>query len=191
MTELSERKTLIVVRAAGWERDRVASPSPARCVAVARTRPSLADLRPLTLRPIELRRLRPTLRVSCDRSISRAPGSDLLRAPIPGDGVAVHTTAGDLLGQLDTDVKIAFTWLREAPSHTNCQPASGRRIISGAALRLSPSAEGKGGGGAPRRKATQRFSLNRTQRGTARGLGITITTVMAPDDSLRRVCRQV
>jgi NAD(P)-dependent dehydrogenase (short-subunit alcohol dehydrogenase family) len=86
----------------------------------------------------------------------------------------VHQSWESFSVHWDTDVKIAFTWLREAL----LKPLSpGSRVIvvsSGAALKGSPLSGGYAGA-----KSTQRFIAEYAQGESLRaGLGITITTVM-------------
>src|ERR1700728_1018644 len=73
-----------------------------------------------------------------------------------------------------TDVKIAFTWLREALLQP-LQPGSRVVVISsGAAINGSPASGGYAGS-----KATQRFIAGYAQEESRRtGLGITVTAVM-------------
>ena len=73
-----------------------------------------------------------------------------------------------------TDVKIAFTWLREALLQP--LPPGGRVVVvsSGAAINGSPASGGYAGA-----KATQRFIAAYAQEESRRaGLGITVTAVM-------------
>jgi NAD(P)-dependent dehydrogenase (short-subunit alcohol dehydrogenase family) len=82
-----------------------------------------------------------------------------------------------------TDVKIAFTWLREALLKP--LPPGSRVVVvsSGAAINGSPASGGYAGA-----KATQRFIAAYAQEESRRaGLDITVTTVM-PRMTVRR-CR--
>lgn len=86
----------------------------------------------------------------------------------------------------NSDVKIAFTWLREAL--TKPLVPGGRVIVvsSGAALNGSPLSGGYAGA-----KATQRFIAQYAQSESDRaGLGITVTTVMPRMTPFGEVGRQ-
>jgi NAD(P)-dependent dehydrogenase (short-subunit alcohol dehydrogenase family) len=92
----------------------------------------------------------------------------------PGMGALQHQTWETFSVNWDTDVKLAFNWLREVL----LQPlAPGSRVVvisSGAALQGSA-----GGGGYSGSKATQRFLAHYAQEESDRaGLGITVTAVM-------------
>jgi NAD(P)-dependent dehydrogenase (short-subunit alcohol dehydrogenase family) len=84
-----------------------------------------------------------------------------------------------------TDVKIAFTWLREAL----LQPLPGSRVVvvsSGAAINGSPASGGYAGS-----KATQRFIAEYAQEESRRaGLDITVTAVMPRMTPLGEVGRR-
>ena len=82
----------------------------------------------------------------------------------------------------NTDVKIAFTWLREALLKP--LPPGSRVVVvsSGAAINGSPASGGYAGA-----KATQRFIAAYAQEESRRaGLDITVTAVHAQDDPVRR-----
>src|SRR5262245_22669815 len=85
-----------------------------------------------------------------------------------------------------TDVKIAFTWLREALLKPLLPGSRGVVVSSGAALNGSPASGGYAGA-----KATQRFIAIYAQDESRRaGLDITVTTVMPRMTPLGAVGRQ-
>src|SRR3954469_20935352 len=115
----------------------------------------------------------------CDSGVERfgpvpATGSDPGGRCQSGDAPASAPFVGDVIANWHTDVKIAFTWLREALLQP--LPPGGRVIVvsSGAAINGSPASGGYAGA-----KATQRFIAGYAhEEARLSGLDITVTAVM-------------
>ena len=177
MSDLSGRTTVVVGASRGLGRGiaRAFADAGAPVVAVARTAPALAEL------------------AASDGNI-RTEIADAADATVPGRLLdqyepevlllvaganpemrpLQHQTWETFSVNWNTDVKIAFTWLREALLKP-LPPASRVVVVSsGAAINGSPASGGYAGA-----KATQRFIATYAQEESRRaGLGITVTTVM-------------
>jgi NAD(P)-dependent dehydrogenase (short-subunit alcohol dehydrogenase family) len=177
MSDLSDRTTVVVGASRGLGRG-IASAfaeAGAPVVAVARTGPALADLATTS----------PNIRIEVADATDASVTSSLLDQYQPEVLILVAGANPAMRPLQDhtwdtfsvnwhTDVKIAFTWLREALL-TPLPPGS--RIVvmsSGAAINGSPASGGYAGS-----KATQRFIADYAQEESRRaGLDITVTAVM-------------
>jgi NAD(P)-dependent dehydrogenase (short-subunit alcohol dehydrogenase family) len=177
MSDLSNRTTVVVGASRGLGRG-IASAfaeAGAPVVAVARTGPALADLATTS----------PNIRTEVADATDATVTSSLLDQYQPEVLILVAGANPAMRPLQDhtwdtfsvnwhTDVKIAFTWLREALL-TPLPPGS--RIVvmsSGAAINGSPASGGYAGS-----KATQRFIADYAQEESRRaGLDITVTAVM-------------
>jgi NAD(P)-dependent dehydrogenase (short-subunit alcohol dehydrogenase family) len=177
MSDMSDRNTLVVGASRGLGRGiaRAFAQAGAPVVAVARTGPALAEL--ATTSP----NIRTEVADAADASVAPSlldqyepevlilvAGANPVMRPLQ------HQTWETFSVNWQTDVKIAFTWLREAL----LQPLPpGSRVVvvsSGAAVNGSPASGGYAGS-----KATQRFIAAYAQEESARaGLEITVTAVM-------------
>jgi 3-oxoacyl-[acyl-carrier protein] reductase len=176
MSDLSGRTTLVVGASRGLGRGiaRAFAEAGAPVVAVARSGPALAEL--ATGANI-------TTEVADAADAAAAPslldqyepevlilvaGANPVMRPLQ------HQTWESFSVNWHADVKIAFSWLREALLKP--LPPGGRVVVvsSGAALNGSPASGGYAGA-----KATQRFIAGYAQEESARaGLQITVTAVM-------------
>jgi NAD(P)-dependent dehydrogenase (short-subunit alcohol dehydrogenase family) len=144
-------------------------------VAVARTGPALAEL------AAESANIQTEIADAADPSVAckvldrYAPKVLILVAGAnPVMRPLQHQTWETLSANWNTDVKIAFTWLREALLKP--LPPGSRVVVvsSGAAINGSPASGGYAGA-----KATQRFLASYAQEEARRaGLDITVTAVM-------------
>jgi NAD(P)-dependent dehydrogenase (short-subunit alcohol dehydrogenase family) len=177
MSDLSNRTTVVVGASRGLGRG-IASAfaeAGAPVVAVARTGPALADLATTS----------PNIRTEVADATDATVTSSLLDQYQPEVLILVAGANPAMRPLQDhtwdtfsvnwhTDVKIAFTWLREALL-TPLPPGS--RIVvmsSGAAINGSPASGGYAGS-----KATQRFIADYAQEESRRaGLDITVTAMM-------------
>jgi NAD(P)-dependent dehydrogenase (short-subunit alcohol dehydrogenase family) len=177
ITDVPARTTLVVGASRGLGRGiaRAFAEAGAPVVAVARTGPALAELATTS----------PAIRAEVADAGDPAVAWRLLDQYQPGVLILVaganpvmrplqHQTWETFSVNWHTDVKIAFTWLREAL----LQPLPpGSRVVvisSGAAINGSPASGGYAGS-----KATQRFIAAYAQDESRRaGLGITVTAVM-------------
>jgi NAD(P)-dependent dehydrogenase (short-subunit alcohol dehydrogenase family) len=189
MTELSRTKTLIVGASRGLGRGIAIAfaQSGADVVAVARTGASLADLA-ATHPNVHIEVADATDPAVAWRQIDLHEPQVLILAaganPVMRE--LSHHSWETFSVNWNTDVKIAFTWLREAL----LKPlATGSRVVvisSGAALNGSPLSGGYAGA-----KATQRFIAQYAHSEALRaGFGITITTVMPRMTPFGEVGRQ-
>jgi len=176
-SDLAARTTLVVGASRGLGRGiaRAFAEAGAPVVAVARTGPALAGLATTS----------PAIRTEVADAGDPTVAWRLLDQYRPGVLILVaganpvmrplqHQTWETFSVNWHTDVKIAFTWLREAL----LQPLPpGSRVVvisSGAAINGSPASGGYAGS-----KATQRFIAAYAQDESRRaGLGITVTAVM-------------
>ncbi len=177
MSELSEKTVLVVGASRGLGRGiaRAFGEAGAPVVAIARTASELADLAAGSAN------IRTEVADATDATIARNllnkhnPAVLILVAGAkPGMGPLQNQTWETFSVSWHTDVKIAFTWLREVL----LKPLSpGSRVVlisSGAALFGSPESGGYAGS-----KATQRFIAEYAQEEAARaGFDISVTTVM-------------
>lgn len=177
MSDLSDRTTLVVGASRGLGRgialafDEAGAP----VVAVARSRPALDELATAG-KNIEVEAADATDATMAWHLVDRHQPQVLIvvAGANPVMRSLQHQTWETFSTNWHTDVKIAFTWLREAL----LQPLPpGSRVIvvsSGAAINGSPASGGYAGA-----KATQRFIAGYTQEESSRaGLGITVTAVM-------------
>jgi NAD(P)-dependent dehydrogenase (short-subunit alcohol dehydrogenase family) len=177
MSDLSNRTTVVVGASRGLGRG-IASAfaeAGAPVVAVARTGPAL----------VELATTSPNIRTEVADAADATVASSLLDQYQP-EVLILVAGANPVMRPLQdhtwdtfsvnwhTDVKIAFTWLREALL-TPLPPGSRVVVVSsGAAINGSPASGGYAGS-----KATQRFIADYAQEESRRaGLGITVTAVM-------------
>jgi NAD(P)-dependent dehydrogenase (short-subunit alcohol dehydrogenase family) len=177
MSDLSSRTTLVVGASRGLGRGiaRAFAEAGAPVVAVARTGPALAELAATSAN------IRTEVADAADATAAwslmdhYAPEVLILVAGAnPVTRPLQHQTWETFSINWHADVKIAFTWLREAL----LKPlAPGSRVVvvsSGAAINGSPASGGYAGS-----KATQRFIAEYAQDESRRaGLGITVTAVM-------------
>ncbi len=177
MTKLSEHTTLVIGASRGLGRGVATAfaEAGAPVVAVARTASALTELASAT------GGIEPEV---ADASHAATPGI-LIGRYRPGNVIVVagarppigplhHQTWETFSVNWNTDVRIAFHWLREAL--LSPLPPGSRVIVvsSGAALNGSPLSGGYAGA-----KATQRFITGYAQDEARRaGLGITFTTVL-------------
>ena len=175
--EVSGRTTVVVGASRGLGRGIAGAfaAASAPVVAVARSGPALAELAATS----------PNIRTEIGDAADPAVAWSLLDTYQPEVLILVaganpvmrplqHQTWETFSVNWHTDVKIAFTWLREAL----LQPLPpGSRVVvvsSGAAINGSPASGGYAGA-----KATQRFIAGYAQTESRRaGLDITVTTVM-------------
>jgi NAD(P)-dependent dehydrogenase (short-subunit alcohol dehydrogenase family) len=177
MSDLSDRTIVVVGASRGLGRG-IASAfaeAGAPVVAVARTGPAL----------VELATTSPNIRTEVADAADATVASSLLDQYQP-EVLILVAGANPVMRPLQdhtwdtfsvnwhTDVKIAFTWLREALL-TPLPPGSRVVVVSsGAAINGSPASGGYAGS-----KATQRFIADYAQEESRRaGLGITVTAVM-------------
>jgi NAD(P)-dependent dehydrogenase (short-subunit alcohol dehydrogenase family) len=177
MTGLSDRSTVVVGASRGLGRGiaRALGEAGAPVVAVARSGAALAELAATSANiQIEVADAAdPTVAWSIiDRyepeTLILVAGANPVMRPLH------HHTWETFSANWHTDVKIAFTWLREALLKP--LPAGSRVVVvsSGAALGGSPASGGYAGA-----KATQRFVAQYVQEESRRaGLDISVTTVM-------------
>lgn len=147
----------------------------ARVVAVARTAPALAELADSNPN------IATEVADAADATVAwnlidryEPPVLVLVAGANPVMRALQHQTWETFSANWHTDVKIAFSWLREALLKP--LPPGSRVVVvsSGAALNGSPASGGYAGA-----KATQRFIADYAQDEARRaGLGITITTVL-------------
>ena len=177
MDDLTGRTTVVVGASRGLGRGiaRGFAEAGGAAVAAARSGPALAELAAAT----------PGIRAEVADATDETAAWSLLDRHAPEILVLVagadfamrplqHHTWDSFSVPWQTDVKLAFTWLREAL----LKPlAPGSRIVvvsSGAAIKGSPASGGYAGA-----KATQRFIAGYAQEESrAAGLGITVTAVM-------------
>jgi NAD(P)-dependent dehydrogenase (short-subunit alcohol dehydrogenase family) len=177
MSDLSGRTTVVVGASRGLGRGiaRAFAEAGAPVVAVARTGPALAELATTS----------PTIRTEVADAADATVAWSLLDQYEPQVLILVaganpvmrplqHQTWESFSVNWHTDVKVAFTWLREAL----LQPLPpGSRVVvvsSGAAVNGSPASGGYAGA-----KATQRFIAGYAQEESRRaGLDITVTAVL-------------
>jgi NAD(P)-dependent dehydrogenase (short-subunit alcohol dehydrogenase family) len=177
MSDLSGESTLVVGASRGLGRGIATefADAGADVVAIARTEPALTELR--TTHPhIRTEIADATDEATALRLIDKyEPKILILVAGATPVMREVHRHTWDTFSaNWNADVKIAFTWLREAIAKP--LPPGSRVIVvsSGAALNGSPLSGGYAGA-----KATQRFIAHYAQSESTRAdLGITVTTVM-------------
>jgi 3-oxoacyl-[acyl-carrier protein] reductase len=186
MSDLSGRTTVVVGASRGLGRG-IAHAFAQAVVAVARTAPALAEL------AASGGNIRTEIADAADATVAGRlldqykPEVLLLVAGAnPEMRPLQHQTWETFSVNWNTDVKIAFTWLREAL----LQPLPpGSRVVvvsSGAAINGSPASGGYAGA-----KATQRFIAAYAQEESRRaGLDITVTTVMPRMSPFADVGRQ-
>ena len=177
MSDLSGRTTVVVGASRGLGRGiaHAFADAGAPVVAVARTAPALAELAATG------GNIRTEVADAADATVAwrlldqyepevliLVAGANPVMRPLQ------HQTWETFSANWNTDVKIAFTWLREALLKP--LPPGSRVVVvsSGAAINGSPASGGYAGS-----KATQRFIAAYAQEESRRaGLGITVTTVM-------------
>jgi len=177
VSDLSGRTTVVVGASRGLGRGiaRAFAEAGAPVVAVARSAPALAELAATTPG------VRTEVADATDETVAwklldrhepevlvLVAGADFVMRPLQ------HQTWDTFSVPWHTDVKLAFTWLREAL----LKPlAPGARVVvvsSGAAIKGSPASGGYAGS-----KATQRFIAGYAQEESRRaGLDITVTPVL-------------
>jgi NAD(P)-dependent dehydrogenase (short-subunit alcohol dehydrogenase family) len=175
--DLSGRTTVVVGASRGLGRGiaRAFADAGASVVAVARTAPVLAELAATSAN------IRTEVADAADTTVAWSlvdhyvpevlilvAGANPVMRPLQ------HQTWETFSVNWHTDVKIAFTWLREALLKP--LPPGSRVVVmsSGAAINGSPASGGYAGS-----KATQRFIADYAQDESRRaGLGITVTAVM-------------
>ena len=177
MSDLSGRTTVVVGASRGLGRGiaHAFAEAGAPVVAVARTAPALAEL------AASGGNIRTEIADAADATVAGRlldqyePEVLLLVAGAnPEMRPLQHQTWETFSVNWNTDVKIAFTWLREALLKP--LPPGSRVVVvsSGAAINGSPASGGYAGA-----KATQRFIATYAQEESRRaGLDITVTTVM-------------
>jgi NAD(P)-dependent dehydrogenase (short-subunit alcohol dehydrogenase family) len=177
MSDLSDRTTVVVGASRGLGRGiaRAFADAGAPVVAVARTGPALAELA-ATSANIETEvadAADPTVAWSLldhyePEILILVAGANPVMRPLQ------HQTWETFSVNWHTDVKIAFTWLREALLKPLPHGSRVMVVSSGAAIKGSPASGGYAGA-----KATQRFIAEYAQEESRRaGLGITVTAVM-------------
>jgi NAD(P)-dependent dehydrogenase (short-subunit alcohol dehydrogenase family) len=177
MNDLSGRTAVVVGASRGLGRGiaRGLAEAGAAVVAVARTGPALAELAATSAN------IRTEIADVADAATARrlldqyepqvlvlVAGANPVMAPLQDQTWETFSV------NWHSDVKIAFTWLREALRRP--LPPRSRVVVvsSGAAVNGSPASGGYAGA-----KATQRFIAGYAQEESRRaGLGITVTTVM-------------
>jgi NAD(P)-dependent dehydrogenase (short-subunit alcohol dehydrogenase family) len=177
MNDLSGRTTVVVGASRGLGRGiaRAFADAGAPVVAVARSGPALAELATASAN------IRTEVADAADAAVPpslldryQPEVLILVAGAIPVMGPLQDQTWETFSVNWHADVKIAFTWLREALLKP--LPPGGRVIVmsSGAAVNGSPASGGYAGA-----KATQRFIAAYAQDESRRaGLGITVTAVM-------------
>lgn len=189
MNDLSGRTTVVVGASRGLGRGiaRAFAEAGAPVVAVARTVPALAELAATSA----------NIRTEAANAADATVASGLLDQYEPEVLILVagatpvmhplqHQTWETFSVNWHADVKIAFTWLREALLKP--LPPGSRVVVvsSGAAINGSPASGGYAGS-----KATQRFIATYAQEESRRaGLDITVTTVMPRMTPLGEVGRE-
>jgi NAD(P)-dependent dehydrogenase (short-subunit alcohol dehydrogenase family) len=177
MSDLSGRTTLVVGASRGLGRGiaRAFAEAGAAVVAVGRTGPALAELAATSAN------IRTEVADAAEETVAGSLLDQyqpqvliLVAGANPVMGPLQHQTWETFSVNWHTDVKIAFTWLREAL----LQPLPpGSRVVvvsSGAAINGSPASGGYAGS-----KATQRFIAGYAQEESRRaGLDMTVTAVM-------------
>jgi NAD(P)-dependent dehydrogenase (short-subunit alcohol dehydrogenase family) len=177
MSDLSGRTTVVVGASRGLGRGIAGAfaEAGAPVVAVARTGPALAELATTSAN------IRTEVADAADATVAWSLLDQyqpqvliLVAGANPVMGPLQHQTWETFSVNWHTDVKIAFTWLREAL----LQPLPpGSRVVvvsSGAALNGSPASGGYAGA-----KATQRFIAGYAQDESRRaGLDLTVTAVL-------------
>jgi NAD(P)-dependent dehydrogenase (short-subunit alcohol dehydrogenase family) len=189
MSDLSGRTTVVVGASRGLGRGiaRAFADAGAPVVAVARTAPALAELASTA------GNIATEIADAADATVAGrlldqyepevlllVAGANPVMRPLP------HQTWETFSVNWNTDVKIAFTWLREALLKP--LPPGSRVVVvsSGAAINGSPASGGYAGA-----KATQRFIATYAQEESRRGgLDITVTTVMPRMSPFADVGRQ-
>ena len=189
MSDLSGRTTVVVGASRGLGRGiaRAFADAGAPVVAVARTAPALAEL------AASGGNIRTEIADAADATVAGrvldqyepevlllVAGANPVMRPLQ------HQTWETFSVNWNTDVKIAFTWLREALLKP--LPPGSRVVVvsSGAAINGSPASGGYAGA-----KATQRFIATYAQEESRRaGLDITVTTVMPRMSPFADVGRQ-
>src|SRR5580658_2159760 len=177
MSDLSDRTTVVVGASRGLGRGiaRAFAEAGAPVVAVARTGPALAELAATS----------PNIRTEVADAADATVAWNLVDRHEPevlilvaGANPVMHPLQDQTWETFSvnwhTDVKIAFTWLREALLKP--LPPGSRVVVmsSGAAINGSPASGGYAGS-----KATQRFIAAYAQEESRRsGLDITVTAVM-------------
>ena len=177
MSDLSDRTTVVVGASRGLGRGiaRAFAEAGAPVVAVARTAPALAELAATSAN------IRTEVADAADETVAWSlvdryepevlilvAGANPVMRPLQ------QQTWETFSVNWHTDVKIAFTWLREALLKP--LPPGSRVVVvsSGAAINGSPASGGYAGA-----KATQRFIAGYAQEESCRaGLDITVTAVM-------------
>ena len=189
MSDLSGRTTVVVGASRGLGRGiaHAFAEAGAPVVAVARTAPALAEL------AASGGNIRTEIADAADATVpgrlldQYEPEVLLLVAGAnPEMRPLQHQTWETFSVNWNTDVKIAFTWLREALLKP--LPPGSRVVVvsSGAAINGSPASGGYAGA-----KATQRFIAAYAQEESRRaGLDITVTTVMPRMSPFADVGRQ-
>ena len=189
MSDLSGRTTVVVGASRGLGRGiaHAFAEAGAPVVAVARTAPALAEL------AASGGNIRTEIADAADATVAGrlldqyepevlilVAGANPVMRPLQ------HQTWETFSVNWNTDVKIAFTWLREALLKP--LPPGSRVVVvsSGAAINGSPASGGYAGA-----KATQRFIAAYAQEESRRaGLDITVTTVMPRMSPFADVGRQ-
>ena len=177
MSDMSDRTTVVVGASRGLGRGiaRAFAEAGASVVAVARSAPALAELASTNAN------IRTEVADAADATVAwnlvdryepevliLVAGANPVMRPLQ------HQTWETFSVNWHTDVKIAFTWLREALLKP--LPPGSRVVVmsSGAAINGSPASGGYAGA-----KATQRFLAAYAQEESCRaGLDITVTAVM-------------
>jgi NAD(P)-dependent dehydrogenase (short-subunit alcohol dehydrogenase family) len=177
MSDLSDTTTVVVGASRGLGRGiaRAFAEAGAPVVAVARTGPALTELAAESAN-IETEIADASDSLVASRVLERYKPTVLIL--VAGANPAMrplqHQTWETFSANWDTDVKIAFTWLREALLKP-LPPGSRVAVVSsGAAINGSPASGGYAGA-----KATQRFLAGYAQEEARRAeLDITVTAVM-------------
>ena len=177
MGDLSGRTTVVVGASRGLGRGiaRAFAQAGASVVAVARTNPALAEVAGTS------ENIRTEVADATDAAVAwslldqyRPEVLILVAGANPVTRPLQYQTWETFSANWHSDVKIAFTWLREALLQP--LPRGGRVVVvsSGAAINGSPASGGYAGS-----KATQRFIAEYAQDESRRaGLDITVTAVM-------------
>jgi NAD(P)-dependent dehydrogenase (short-subunit alcohol dehydrogenase family) len=178
MSDLSEKTTVVVGASRGLGRGIAAAfaEAGAPVVAVARTATALADLAAASDGSIRTEVADATDAGAAAEILQRYQPDILVlvAGAVPGMGPLHELTWETFSVNWETDVKIAFTWLREALRRP--LPPGSRIVVvsSGAAVAGSPASGGYAGA-----KATQRFIAAYAQEESRRaGLDITVTAVL-------------
>ena len=189
MSDLSGRTTVVVGASRGLGRGiaHAFAEAGAPVVAVARTAPALAEL------AASGGNIRTEIADAADATVAGRLLDQyepevliLVAGANPEMRPLQHQTWETFSVNWNTDVKIAFTWLREALLKP--LPPGSRVVVvsSGAAINGSPASGGYAGA-----KATQRFIAAYAQEESRRaGLDITVTTVMPRMSPFADVGRQ-